>query len=918
MTPESWAQVSSLFDSLRRDPDHENRQRRISDLTLDSEAQSLLKAMLRSHDEAGGLLDRSTDLLNMALLGVEELPPSHFPDTVIGRQFGSWKIISELGSGGMGRVFEAERIEGPYRKVAALKLIRSGQYSEHTRQRFLDEMRTLAKLEHPNIARLIDGGISDDGIPWFVMEKVDGMSIVDYADQNHLTISDRASLIMQACDAVTHAHKNLIVHGDIKPSNILVNDDGQVRLVDFGIARTTSGQKERVFLPRFTPQYASPEQAMGENLTTASDVFGLCAVLYELCSGSPPRCQQETTTSADYQQYLGRPVEPMAQRFSQSRQRDALAKLRTTNPRAMQRQLDRDLKWILQRGLAVDSDGRMGTSAELQSELRRWQSGDAVQSHPPSRRYRFGRWASRHRLSFLAGTGAVAALAIGTAVAVNQARMASMEADKAQWVNQFLLEIFDGADPILNQRTPVSADTLTQQAVDRLLNTPEQVPPDVILSATSALADIQRKLGQHESAQKLLLRRLELQRERGVNDTELAQTYVDLGENAMSLEQFQPAREYLSRAHELAPLSDGVSRTSVRSASLLSNLLARTNELEQSDVLLAKLLESERAVQQLPDASLLLAEIYINRSYLFRTRHEFDVAETAAEKAVEAAQRIEHSRPDMLASALGQIAELHYDRGDAIRASDYDRQVLELYLKHFGPDHHDTLDAQFRLATSLSVQGEMREALDTYERFLARTRNSPWSDSQDAAAALTNMGSAARALGEFRHARDYYLEAGQLWQQLETRLPVSEAQNQIGLAIALMHLGNFPQSEQNFAEGLAILEQTIGDKHPTFQRIRIYHSGLMTRMGRLDEAERILQAAYPIVIESYGESHRRSAIAAVYWSELLAAQSDWQRAAEMAMRAVTILEQAEYQKRYAIDLQKAHNVLATAQSHFSK
>jgi len=209
----------------------------------------------------------------------------------IGRQIGNYKIIGELGAGGMGAVFLTERADGEFSQKAALKLIKRGMDSDAVLRRFFNERQILASLEHPNIARLIDGGTTEDGLPFFVMEYVEGANILDYADANDLDLDERLKLFREVCAAVSFAHQNLVIHRDLKPSNILITNDGKVKLLDFGIAKLLNSDatnQTATQMQVFTPEYASPEQIKSEKLTTATDVYSLGVILYELLTGTRP------------------------------------------------------------------------------------------------------------------------------------------------------------------------------------------------------------------------------------------------------------------------------------------------------------------------------------------------------------------------------------------------------------------------------------------------------------------------------------------------------------------------------------------------------------------------------------------------------------------------------------------------------
>jgi serine/threonine protein kinase len=310
MNPERWKQVCEILDTVIHlsAADREAYLRRVcsSDFELRSEVESLLQ----SHEQAGNVfLERPAVDLNAVLDQTE--PESKW----VGRLIGVYRIVEQIGHGGMGEVYRAVRADGQYEKEVAIKLVRTGYGSSELLQRFLHERQILASLDHPNIARLYDGGTTEDRVPYLVMELIEGTPIDLYCDQNDLGVNERLKLFTQVCAAVQYAHQRLVIHRDIKPGNILVTKDGVPKLLDFGIAKfldPSSGADTTMVRP-MTPEYASPEQIRGEPITTATDVYSLGVVLYRLLTGHSPY-PANTRTAFEYARVICEldPVRPSA------------------------------------------------------------------------------------------------------------------------------------------------------------------------------------------------------------------------------------------------------------------------------------------------------------------------------------------------------------------------------------------------------------------------------------------------------------------------------------------------------------------------------------------------------------------------------------------------------------------------------
>ena len=285
MNPERWKQVREILDAAISLPQAERGVHIRKACSDDQELQSEVESLLHSHEQGGKVFLENPAVNLNAVLNEPEAESSW-----VGRRIGVYRIIEQIGHGGMGEVYRAVRADGQYEMQVALKLVRSGYGSSELLQRFLHERQILASLDHPNIARLYDGGTTEDGIPYLVMELIEGIPIDVYCDQNDLGINERLKLFTQVCAAVQYAHQRLVIHRDIKPGNILVTKDRIPKLLDFGIAKfldPSSGADTTMARP-MTPEYASPEQIRGEPITTATDVYSLGVVLYKLLTGHSP------------------------------------------------------------------------------------------------------------------------------------------------------------------------------------------------------------------------------------------------------------------------------------------------------------------------------------------------------------------------------------------------------------------------------------------------------------------------------------------------------------------------------------------------------------------------------------------------------------------------------------------------------
>lgn len=450
-------------------------------------------------DWAGGILDQDAP------------PPAHAP----GERIGAYRLVRELGRGGMGAVWLAERAGDGFEQQVALKLLKRGLDTDAIIERFLDERRILAGLRHPHIALLLDGGVSGQGQPWFTMEWVDGQRITDWCDTRRLGPRDRVVLFLDAIAAVQYAHQQLVVHRDLKPGNVMVTIDGQVKLLDFGIARmldVTGASAEAATLTRMgwrmlTPEYAAPEQLRGEPASTATDVHALGVLLYELLAGCRPAPAGERT---------GLPPRPSTQVT------DAAATPRGGSRVRIRRTLQGDLDTIVLKALHPEPARRYGTAQALGDDLQRWLDGQPVAARPDGAWYRTRRFVSRHRWGVAAATVVALSLAGGALVAAwkarearqqaqwaeQQTREAEKQAQRAEQVKDFLTRVLAQSDPDTwrDRREPTVSDVL--EAGTRFIDDEFDTDRGLHAELLATLGDIHRSRGAYDAGEALVRRSL--------------------------------------------------------------------------------------------------------------------------------------------------------------------------------------------------------------------------------------------------------------------------------------------------------------------------------------------------------------------------------------------------------------------------
>jgi tetratricopeptide (TPR) repeat protein len=427
MTPERWREVKDLFDRALEWPAGERAVRLEAEKRRDGALAAEVQRLLEANAAAG-------DFLEKPAVETVGLPPEQ---PAMPARVGLYEIERELGQGGMGTVYLATRSADGFRQTVALKLVRRGMDSDFILERFRGERRILAELDHPQIARLLDGGSTEDGLPYFIMEYVAGRHLLEDCEARDLPLRERLTLFCQVCDAVAYAHRHLVVHRDLKPSNILVTPEGVPKLLDFGLAKFISPElagegfaRTQTVVRLLTPDYASPEQVRGERVTTATDIYSLGVVLYELLTGSRPY------------RVTGRSAEAIAR---------AVCEEEPPRPSARVPALKGDLDNIVLMALRKEPERRYASVEQLAEDIRLHLAGLPVRARKDTFGYRAGKFIGRHRAGTIAAALGALLLAGATVTAVHQARVAQAERVAAEerfeevraLANSFLFEFHD-------------------------------------------------------------------------------------------------------------------------------------------------------------------------------------------------------------------------------------------------------------------------------------------------------------------------------------------------------------------------------------------------------------------------------------------------------------------------------------------
>jgi serine/threonine protein kinase/Flp pilus assembly protein TadD len=882
-TPEEWARIEMILDEVLELEPGERAAALDRVCAGDPRLRAHVEGLVAVDAGAKAFFETPAAEYAAGLVRVSSEASADIDAEQPGDRIGPYRIIKEIGRGGMGRVFLADRADGQFEQHVALKLVGSGYAGGEIRQRFLRERQILARLQHPNIARLLDGGVTPDGRPYFAMEYVAGEPITLYCDARALDVNARLDLFTEVCDAVQYAHQNLVVHRDLKPSNTLVMADGQVKLLDFGIAKVLheDGDTPDITLTRLgsgpmTPEYAAPEQVRGEPVTTATDVYALGALAYVLLTGRGPH-QLARRTAAEVERAIAerdiaRPSSVVTRSdggTTVAAPPDAIARARGTAPDRLRRKLRGDLDTIVMQALQKDPARRYPSAGALAEDVRRYCDGRPIAARRDSVRYRTGKFVRRHAIGVAATALVVVTLIAGLIGMVWQAGVASREAAKANEVSRFLASLFEVADPARTNAAQITARELLDRGASRI-ETDLAGQPDLQAEMMLLLGRIYRDLGVYDRARPLLERSLALRRaggrredaQRAATMAELARLWFDMGrpEDAERLQ-----RETLAlRRTLLGPDHPDVGKTLRDLASVLSSR-GQYQEAERLQREGLALNEREFGPEHAEVASDLegLQEI-------LRARGQMDPAIAAARQVLAIRQKV--LGPDHLetATAMNNLAILHRDRWELEEAERLYREVLAFDLRRLGDIHPYTATVTNNLAFVLRDRGQYDEAEKLFRSALEIDYKLYGPEHPNVATVLNNLSVVLAYKGSYDESDRRSSEALAMFRRV-----YGDGNWRIGMVLggraSMLSARGDAGAEALYRDALARLERSLTPTHPTLEPVLIGLGRHLTVHGAADRAEPFLRRALETRSTRLGEKHPRTAEAQIRLGLCLAA-----------------------------------------------
>lgn len=814
-----------------------------------------LRLELESLLDADLLADRH-DFMKEVPRELLDFPQVVEEDDFVNRFVGPYQILRRLGRGGMGDVFLALRNE-PFKQYIALKVLRPSLDAKELRSRFEMEQQILASLNHPNIARIVDGGATDEGLPYIAMEYVEGKPITAFCDENGLDVRERLSLFRTVCEAVHYAHRNLIIHRDLKPSNILVTNDGVVKLLDFGIAKLLNPGMSPVTVPLtreyklMTPEYASPEQIRGDALSTSADVYSLGVVLYELLTGTGPyilnqRSTEEITRAVIEQE----PVRPSTRirrvgEARKDRRQPETGILRHLPPDRLERKLRGDLDNIVLKALRKEPELRFLSAGQIAADIRRYLEGLPVEARPATMGYRIRKFVRRNRAAVAIGSVTVALLiaftistAIQAALLQERSHQLTLEAQSSQAASDFIVDLFNVNNPTLGSKV----DTLTlsqfvEMNADRV-RTELGDQPLLKARVLRTLGEVNRSLGRYDESLALLQEALETQRNAGITQSEdMARTLHQLGDLATDRGEYAEAEVIQRRAIEMSMATAG-ELAPLTSQSVLGLAAALEGQARTEDAEAEYLRALQLATRAHGDEHPTTAQYHRILGTFYRTIGNLDRAYEELTRSRDLYAILQGVESTEYARSIAQIALVERLRSRLDVAIDLFNRALRIFEKNLGREHSHYPATLNDLALTYASNLQFDQAESAYRETIALNKRILGEKHHNTIANHLNLAILLTKQERYEEAYEYATTALRSWREIR------------------------PEDHWN----VAVAQYALGD--------------ILTRQGRFSEAEALLLDSYEKLLTAFGRYHYQTRVTAELLHHLYAATGDSSRAAQ--------------------------------------
>ncbi len=796
-----------------------------------------------------------------------------------------WRLLRRLGGGGMSDVYLAERCDD-YQQQVAVKLVRPGLVSRSDHNRLKAERQILARLNHRNIARLLDGGTTDDGIPYLVMEYVDGVPIDEYCERNRLPVRERLALFRGVCAAVHAAHQNLVIHRDLKPSNILVTGDRTLKLLDFGIAKllgvpdlTHTIAVTHASVRLFTPGSASPEQVRGEPVTTATDVYLLGLLLYELLCGSRPLRLSDLRLSEIERVICNeQPPPPSATLDARGSPQEAarigaVARARQTPAGRLRRELAGDLDTIVMMAIRKEPTRRYASVDELAADIKRYDSGAPVIACRDTWRYRAEKFVRRHAVSVSAVSvlaALLAAFAVTTAIQMRRVAqseaIAQEERHRTGEMARFLVGLFNDSDPSEARGETMTAREILERGAERIAGLKNQPEEQATLMETIGRTYL--SLGSADKARPQLEAALAARRKLFHGDhAATASSLAALGRLELADGRLEKAQAYYSDALSMNERLYGGNQAQVaQSLQDLGELQKMKGDLPAAEATLRRSLAlfSKLSGEQSPAASSAMNEL----AQVLERRGDLAAAEELYRRAIAIDRATLGTDHPQVAHNLHNLAVVLQERGDFAGARPLFEQSLIMFRKVLGEKHPDTIEALGNYGRYLQDRGELMEAEKVLREALELDRQARGDDHVQVGYDHVNLGYLLYRRATYSDAEREFREALRIYAATLPAGHVYLASAKTGLGETLLELGRVDEGYGEASQALEIWRKNVPADDAHIANTQAVTARALALQGNFTQAEPLLTASYERMRVALGPTDARTQRASAWLADL--------------------------------------------------
>lgn len=803
MNPDRWNKIQTLFKEIIN-LDFSTRATRLLELRdLDPEMHKELMSLLAADADTTSILDGTvTEALDLnAFLSME------------GTQIGQFELVELIGFGGMGSVYCAKRIKGGFEQEVALKLIKQGIDSEPILHRFRSERSILARLEHPNIARLVDGGITEDDRPWFAMEFVHGEPITSFTAREKLSVNQCLKLFEHITSAVQYAHRNLIIHRDLKPENIFVSGDASsptIKLLDFGIAQIVDDiENQLTGSSGLTMAYASPEQKRGEPTTTLTDIYSLGVVLYQLLAGEHPNPEYRR------EEQEVRPVDP-------------------------------ELESICRKAMEEKPEDRYETVADMSNDINNWKNDEPVDSYSEKGLYIFRKFMKRNQTPVSIAAIGIFAVILLTFYYTDQLQqekeIAEQEARRAERIASVLGSSLGSIDPRKTSATELSAKKLLDNSLNYIGNELEG-DPATQASLYGTLAGVYSSLAFFNEADSLSqLRYDHFIAAADTDNVEYLYVLTQRSDILMSLGKFDEAGTFISKAVSIA--DQHLDDNSLNYADILlsyNNYLYEVADFTEADSVLKIIKPIFEANRETRETDYQDVVFFLGTNY--RKLGIYDSAEVYLMEALRLSEETFEAPNEMIASNLNHVSSLYQNMGEPERALPFAIASYEQRRQIFGEDHISTIASQANTARTYSAVGDYEKSAEQYEQVVEKFRRLYGEENFNLAGLTQSLGNVYSRMGNFEEAEKNMRKSLELSEKLLPPEDFRQSYPIQGMADMYRKQGRFDEALPYAERALENRELTLEENNALLAQSRLTVGVCLWNLGRQDEAREHLQKA---------------------------------------------------------------------------